>query len=86
MFDALAPFYKDFGVSASVAGVLVTGILDQQTPDSFGLVSSSSVSLRVPVTVAAAVGDVVIVNGSTWTVAAIHLAHGVATEKLLDLK
>jgi len=86
MIDNLAPFYHDFGVSASVAGVSVTGILDQQTPDSFGLVASSSVSLRVPVSVAAAVGDAVIANGITWTIAAIHLAHGSATEKRLDLK
>ncbi len=86
MIDDLTPFYRDFGVTATVAGVSVTGLFDVSTPDSFGVVAGNSPTLRVPASVAASVGDVVVAGGSSWTVAAIHAADVSGIEKVLDLK
>lgn len=84
--EDLTPFYADFSVAATVAGVGVSGIFDEETPDSFGLASGQKAALRVPAGVVAAVGDVVVVGGDTYAVAAIHNADFSGAEKVLALK
>lgn len=84
--EDIAPFYADFGCPATVAGVSVSGFLDKETPDSFSLLPSVKAVLRVPAAVSASVDNVVVVGGSSYTIAAIHDADFSSAEKLLALK
>ena len=85
-FDTLTPFYADFGVAATVGGVSVFGLFDKETPDAFNIMPDTRAALRVPATVAASVGDVVVVSGTNYTIAAINTADFSALEKVLTLK
>jgi hypothetical protein len=84
--EDLAPFYADFGIAATVNGVAVSGLFDIDTPDAFGIMPDTRASLRVPATVAAAVGQSVVVNSTTYTIAAINNADFSGAEKVLALK
>lgn len=84
--EDITPFYADFGQMATVNGVSVSGIYDKETPDAFGIMPDTRAALRVPATVAATVGQTVVVAGSTYTIAAINNADFSAAEKVLALK
>lgn len=61
-------------VEATVSGVSVAGIFDNAYQDSFGIVASPQPSLLVASSSAAsaAVGDSVVANSTTYTVAEIQ--------------
>lgn len=84
--EDLAPFYADFGEAVTVNGIAVVGIFDRATGDTFGLVPNATSFLRVPVSVAAAVGQTVVRGAVTYTITSIDYADGSGAERLLGLK
>lgn len=72
--ESFADFMADFGVSARVGPVVVTGIFDNAEADTFGMVANSRpvltvASANVP---AAAVGTSVVIGTTTWTIAELQ--------------
>lgn len=69
-----APFLPDFGVAATVGGVSLTGIFDNNYADPFGMVASSSPALLIVSSAApsVAVGNTVVVGGVSYSVAEIQ--------------
>lgn len=65
-------FFADFGVDAVVDGVNVVGIFDKAYQESFGIVSGDNPILVVSSNVAAAEGDSVTINATSYTVAGVQ--------------
>lgn len=72
--EDLTPYFADFGITATVGGVSVRGIFDNAYQDSFGIVASPQPSLLIASSSApsAAVGDSVVANTATYTIAEIQ--------------
>lgn len=68
--DDLAPYFADFGVAATLAGVAVTGILDVETSDDgFGVITQTTSFLLKPgAAVTPAQGQALVCNAITYTV------------------
>lgn len=66
--EHLDAYFADFGIDAVVDGVNVIGIFDDDYIDPLGIAGNSPV-LVVPSSVNASIGDDVIINGITYTVA-----------------
>lgn len=60
--------FADFGEDCTVAGVGTVGIFDTSTDVAFGDVLTQAPALHLPASVAAAVGDTVVVRGTSYTV------------------
>jgi hypothetical protein len=93
MFDSTALFRSLYDTgpygpaqTCTVAGVAVAGIFSHETPDSFEIVASLGPTLRIQASVAASVGDAVVVNGQTYIIASIHVASIAGDENILSLK
>ena len=67
-------FLSDFGVAATVGGVSVRGIFDDNAPDAFGIVATSQPVLTCfsADVSAAVVGDSVVVPAGTFSIADIQ--------------
>ena len=72
--ETLSAYFADFGVSATVGGVAVTGIFDNAFGDVLGIVAGTSPSLQIVSSAApsAAVGDTVVVGGTSYTIAELQ--------------
>jgi hypothetical protein len=68
--EDLTQFTADFGVSATVGGVAVTGIFDKAFLETLGIVGNSSPVLLILSSAApsAAVGDTVVVGSVSYTI------------------
>ena len=66
--EDLAPFFADFGEAATVQGVAVVGIFNRATELQLGDVLTTSPSLEVPASVAAAEGGAVVVRGVSYVI------------------
>jgi len=70
--EHLDPFFADFGIDATVAGVQILGVFDKAYQERFGVVSGSAPVLIVPSTVNATEGDAVVVSGNSYKVASVE--------------
>ena len=70
--ENLDVFFSDYGVSAVVGGVTVSGIFDKAYQESMGIVSGSNPVLLVKSTVSASEGAAVSVDGGSYTVASVE--------------
>lgn len=70
--ENMDPFFADYGIAATVAGVSVIGIFDKAYQERFGMVSGSAPALIVPSTVSSTEGDIVVVSGTTYKVASVE--------------
>jgi len=84
--EDITAFYADFGEPVTVNAVAVTGIFDLVPGDAFGIVNNSKATLRVPSSVAAAVGQSVVRGGTTYTIASVDYADFSGAENLIYLK
>lgn len=84
--EDLAPFYAEFGEAVTVNGVAVAGIFDHVTDDAFGITPAARATLRVPSSVAAAVGQTVVRGLLSYTIASVNLADFSGAERVLHLK
>ena len=66
--EDLAPFFADFGEATTVQGVAVVGIFNRATELQLGDVLTTSPSLEVPASVAAAEGGAVVVRGVSYVI------------------
>jgi hypothetical protein len=67
--ESLAPFFVDFGLAGTLAGVAVVGLLDAEATDEFGTITQrTSFLLRPGAAVTATVGQTLVVAGVTYTV------------------
>lgn len=73
MIENAAPFFADFGIEATLQGVVVRGIFDDAYGESFsGMVSGSGPMLRLPSSVAVARGNTVVIGTQSYTVRSIE--------------
>lgn len=73
--ETLAPYFTDFGITATVGGVAVRGIFNNGYAEALaGIVAGSAPILKCVQTDIAAVtrGTAVVVNGTSYTVAEIQ--------------
>jgi hypothetical protein len=72
--EDLTQFFPDFGVSATVGGVALTGIFDNAFLETLGITAGSSPSLLIVSSAApsATHGTSVVVGGASYTVTAVE--------------
>ena len=71
--ESTAPFFADFGVTATLAGADVRGIFDDAYGEAFGgLVAGSGPMFRLPSSIAATRGDSLVLGATTYTVVGIE--------------
>lgn len=74
MTEALAPFFADFGVNATIGAAAVRGIFDATFAESLGFVGGTSPQLLCASSDVASVaeGDAVTIAAIGYTIAEIH--------------
>ena len=70
--EDLTAMFADFGVTATVNGVSARGIFDKDFLDTLGIVANTRPVLLVASTVSASVGQTVVVNSISYTIAEIQ--------------
>lgn len=74
MVEDFAPFFADCGLSGTLAGVAVTGLLDAEATDELGTITQrTSFLLKPGAVVTAAVGQTLVVAAVTYTVRQVLL-------------
>lgn len=72
MLEDFAAYFADFGVPATLNGVIVRGIFDNAYGESFSLVASSSPVFRLPSSIAVATGQTLVIAATTYTVVGVE--------------
>ena len=71
--ETFAPFFADFAVDATLAGIPAKGIFDNAYAEAFsGMVSGSNPVFLIPSSVAVARGDALAIGTDSYTVTGIE--------------
>jgi hypothetical protein len=63
-----APFFDDFGATATKSGVAVAGIFDAAYADTFDMVGGNSPVFRCQASSGVVRGNTLVINGTSYTV------------------